>query len=246
MCSFQSTSAVASWCANYPLLCSLMGGDFAEFFLTFCLSIVFLWCQFYSLFLMRSFSHFRFLPLFAKYVCFLRKAQGWWLMPKTSLQTSFKSPLCSCEHCSVNKWGRDQLPQCQTHWSICFTSPTLCPQIETFPENFVADFTAASPIMILLCLVTWLPLILCYVRNFFCGPWMWYYLEDNNLFIISFGYSCYAVISGFKYAISRKHPGWHYTCFYQNKREFVTCYVFFSLPPQSHSNFTFSLFLGLY
>lgn len=26
MCSFQRTSAVASWCASYPLLCSLMGG----------------------------------------------------------------------------------------------------------------------------------------------------------------------------------------------------------------------------
>lgn len=121
-----------------------------------------------------------------KCVFFLRKAQDWWLMPKTSLKTSLKSPLCSCEHCSVNKCGRDQLPQCQTHSSVCFTSPTLCPHTETFLENFVADFTAAPPKMILLCLVTWLPLILCYVGNF-CRLWMCYYLEDNNLFIISFG-----------------------------------------------------------
>lgn len=164
-------------------------------------------------------------------------------MPKTSLKTSLKSPLCSCEHCSVNKCGRDQLPQCQTHSSVCFTSPTLCPHAETFLENFMADFTAASPKMILLCLVTWLPLILCYVGNF-CRLWMCYYLEDNNLFIISFGYSCYAVISGFKYAVSRKHAGWHCTCCNQNKRKFVTYYIFFSLLPQSCSNFNFSLFLG--
>ena len=33
------------------------------------------------------------------------------LMPKTSLKNSFKSPLCSCEHCSASKWGHDLLCQ---------------------------------------------------------------------------------------------------------------------------------------
>lgn len=74
---------------------------------------------------------------------------------------------------------------------------------------------------------------------------MCYYLEDNNLFIISFGYSCYAVISVFKYAVSRKHPGWHCTCCNKNKREFVTCYVFFSLPLSPTQISTSAFYLNL-
>lgn len=135
--------------------CVLWWGDSVEFFLPFCLNTVFLWCLFYSLFAMRSLTHFRFMPLFEKCVFyFLRKEQGQRLMPKTSLKNSFKSPLCSCEHCSANKWGRDLLPQCQTHLVSVLPALPYVHMEKHVPKNFVAGFTAASPIMILLYLIT--------------------------------------------------------------------------------------------
>lgn len=153
MCSF---SFLPCW-----LLISVFWdeGIFLAFFLPFCffcslLNKVFLWCLFYSLFATRSLIHFRFMPLFEKclYSVFWgkNKASSWcW----RHLKNIFKSPLCLCEQRSANK-HTDPLPQCQTH--LVSVLPAL-PYVHTeahFPMNFVAGFTAASPIMILLYLVT--------------------------------------------------------------------------------------------
>lgn len=115
MCSFQSDFIVASWCANYSLLCSLMGGFCGVFssllfeYNIFVMPILFFICHEESYPLQIHATVWK-----RHVVYFLRKKQGQQLIPKTSLKNSFKSPLCSCEH-SANKWGRALLPQCQTH-----------------------------------------------------------------------------------------------------------------------------------
>lgn len=122
---------------------------------------------------------------------------------------------------------------------VCFTSPTLCPHIETFPWElcgwFYCSFTNNDSLVLGNFMLL---LVLCYVGNFFRlwnKLWMWYNQKENNLFIISPGYSCCALISSFKYAVYRKYPGWHCTCCNQNNWEFLVCYVFYHhhFPPST-------------
>lgn len=156
---------ISEWLYSSFLLCKLLisvfwdGGDFLAFFLPFCffrshLNTVFLWCLFHSLFATRGIIHLRFMPLFEKclYSIFWgkNKASGWcW----RHLKNFFKSPLCLCEQCSATK-HTDLLPQCQTHLVSVLPALPYVHMEKRFPTNFVAGFTAASPIMILLYLVT--------------------------------------------------------------------------------------------
>lgn len=63
---------------------------------------------------------------------------------------------------------------------------------------------------------------------------MFYNWKENNLFIISLGYSCCALISSFKQAVCGRHPGWWCKCCNQNNGQLGLCDLFHycQAPPQ--------------